>query len=169
MAPAYGNLQPLSTYPEAPGASTAMNGYGEPMGASTNGACGVVCAPSPFESRELPGYTSVAAARIEQPQPAEGYFESQAPVVTPVVAQRYYPERRYYHSSYYRPRHRVVVVRRRPFRRSAMIVAGSAAGGAAIGAIAGGGKGAGIGAIAGGASGLVYDRLTHKKRVVVTR
>ena len=62
-----------------------------------------------------------------------------------------------------------VVVRRRPLRRSAAIVGGSAAGGAAIGALAGGGKGAAIGALAGGAGGLVYDRATHKKRVVVRR
>ena len=40
--------------------------------------------------------------------------------------------------------------------------------GALIGGLAGGGKGAGIGALVGGAGGLVYDRLTHKKKVVVT-
>ena len=39
--------------------------------------------------------------------------------------------------------------------------------GAAIGAIAAGGPGAGIGALAGGSAGFIYDRLTHKKRVVV--
>ena len=50
--------------------------------------------------------------------------------------------------------------------RSVEIVAGSAGAGAAIGAIAGGGKGAGIGALSGGAAGLVYDRMTHKRRVV---
>jgi uncharacterized protein YcfJ len=60
-----------------------------------------------------------------------------------------------------------VVVRKRPLRNSAAIVGGGAAGGALIGALAGGGKGAAIGAVAGGASGLVYDRLTHEKRVVV--
>jgi len=62
-----------------------------------------------------------------------------------------------------------VVVRKRRFGHSAAIVGGSAAGGAAIGALAGGGKGAAIGALAGGAGGLVYDRATHKKRVVVRR
>jgi uncharacterized protein YcfJ len=61
-------------------------------------------------------------------------------------------------------RHRVII-KRRSFRRSAAIVGGSAAGGAAIGALAGGGKGAAIGALAGGAGGLVYDRATHKKRI----
>ena len=55
------------------------------------------------------------------------------------------------------------VVRRRTKKKSAAIVAGSAAGGAAIGALAGGGKGAAIGALAGGGAGLVYDRTTHKK------
>lgn len=67
-----------------------------------------------------------------------------------------------------RPRTRVIV-RKRPMKHSVAIVAGSAAGGAAIGALAGGGKGAAIGALAGGAGGLVYDRATAKKRVVVRR
>ena len=64
----------------------------------------------------------------------------------------------------YRQRRRVVV-HRRSGRKSAAIVAGSAAGGAAIGALAGGGKGAAIGALVGGGSGFVYDRATHKKVV----
>jgi uncharacterized protein YcfJ len=58
---------------------------------------------------------------------------------------------------------RYVTVRRRSKKKSAAIVGGSAAGGAAIGALAGGGKGAAIGALAGGGAGLVYDRATHKK------
>ena len=67
-----------------------------------------------------------------------------------------------------RTRHRRrVVVRRRKFSHSAAIVGGSAAGGAAIGALAGGGKGAAIGALAAGGAGYIYDRKTHKKRVVV--
>jgi len=57
------------------------------------------------------------------------------------------------------------VVKRRSKKKSAAIVAGSAAGGAAIGALAGGGKGAAIGAIAGGGAGFIYDRKTHKKVV----
>lgn len=65
----------------------------------------------------------------------------------------------------YRQRRRVVVYRRSG-RKSAAIIGGSAAGGAAIGALAGGGKGAAIGALVGGGSGLVYDRATHKKVVV---
>jgi len=71
----------------------------------------------------------------------------------PIVYHRY---RRYHH------RH-VVVVRRRPLHRSVAIVGGSAAGGAALGALAGGGKGAAIGALVGGGAGYVYDRATHKK------
>jgi uncharacterized protein YcfJ len=62
---------------------------------------------------------------------------------------------------------RVVVTHRRPVSHSVAIVGGSAAGGAAIGALAGGGKGAGIGALAGGGAGFIYDRLTHKRKVVV--
>jgi uncharacterized protein YcfJ len=56
-------------------------------------------------------------------------------------------------------------VHRRSGRKSAAIVGGSALGGAAIGALAGGGKGAAIGAIAGGGAGYIYDRKTHKKVV----
>jgi hypothetical protein len=62
---------------------------------------------------------------------------------------------------------RLFVTKERPKSHSVAIVAGSAGVGAAIGALAGGGKGAGIGALAGGGGGLVYDRLTHKKRVEV--
>ncbi len=62
---------------------------------------------------------------------------------------------------------RRVVVKRRTKKKSAAIVGGSAAGGAAIGALAGGGKGAAIGALVGGGGGLAYDRATHKKTVVV--
>ena len=60
-------------------------------------------------------------------------------------------------------RRRRRVVRTRSKKKSAAIVAGTAAGGAAIGALAGGGKGAGIGAIAGGGAGLVYDQATRNK------
>jgi hypothetical protein len=70
--------------------------------------------------------------------------------------RRYVRTRRYYARGYYaRPRSK---------KKSAAIVAGSAAGGAAIGALAGGGKGAGIGAIAGGGAGLLYDQATRNKR-----
>ena len=57
---------------------------------------------------------------------------------------------------------RVYYPKDRSKKKSAMIVGGSAAGGAAIGALAGGGKGAGIGALTGGVGGFIYDRLTHK-------
>ncbi|MBZ5585859.1 MAG: hypothetical protein LAQ30_27440 [Acidobacteriia bacterium] len=82
-----------------------------------------------------------------------------APVTRTVVRRRHRRRRT----------RRYVVVRKRPFKHSAAIVGGSAAGGAAIGALAGGGKGAAIGALAGGAGGLIYDRATHKKKVVVRR
>ena len=80
--------------------------------------------------------------------------------LTAVAAYRHRRHRRH---------RRVVVVRKRKFSHSAAIVGGSAAGGAAIGALAGGGKGAAIGALAGGGAGLLYDRKTNKKRVVVER
>jgi hypothetical protein len=59
----------------------------------------------------------------------------------------------------------VMVEKQRSNKASAAIIGGSAAAGAAIGGLAGGGKGAVIGAVAGGAGGLVYDRMTHKKTV----
>jgi hypothetical protein len=67
----------------------------------------------------------------------------------------------------YRRHRRVVVVMKRKFSHSAAIVGGSAAGGAAIGALAGGGKGAAIGALAGGGAGLIYDRSTARKKRVI--
>src|SRR5947209_4809013 len=69
-------------------------------------------------------------------------------------------------TTYVRPQSRVIV-HRRSFKKSAAIVGGSAAGGALIGGLAGGGKGAAIGALAGGGAGLLYDRATHKKKMVV--
>jgi len=62
---------------------------------------------------------------------------------------------------------RRVVVRRRKFSHSVAIVGGSAAAGAGVGALAGGPHGAIAGALVGGGAGLIYDRETHKKRVVV--
>jgi hypothetical protein len=90
--------------------------------------------------------------------PIARQYQAQTAQVTPVV-YRVRPAR-------HRRRARVYY-KRRKFSHSAAIVGGSAAGGAAVGALAGGGKGAAIGALAGGGAGLVYDRATHKKRVVV--
>lgn len=98
--------------------------------------------------------------------PAQPLVATQSAQVEPVVQRRRVVRRRYARRTYYAPRSRVIV-KKRPFSHSAAIVGGSAAGGAAVGALAGGGKGAAIGALAGGAGGFVYDRLTHKKRVVV--
>jgi hypothetical protein len=124
----------------------AMNAYGEPAGNCAQPAMGYA--------------GPLTAAVTPNPEPVQ-------PIAPPPPVQVAPP--RYYHTYTHRGRRRVVVIRRRSRRRSAEIVAGSAIGGAAIGAIAGGGKGAGIGALAGAAGGFVYDRLTHKKRVVVNR
>lgn len=83
---------------------------------------------------------------------------SNGAVFTEAAYHRRY--RRSYARRAYGPRY---VVHRRSGRKSAAIIGGSAAGGAAIGALAGGGKGAAIGALVGGGSGLIYDRATHKK------
>jgi hypothetical protein len=58
----------------------------------------------------------------------------------------------------------VTVERTRSTKASAAIIGGGAAAGAAIGGLAGGGKGAIIGAVSGAGAGLVYDRMTAKKR-----
>jgi uncharacterized protein YcfJ len=142
---------------EEPGVNTAAPisynaaplGNPEPVSRDPNAP--VVYSPSPFGS-EAP------AAPV-----ARSFAAEPAPVATYAAA----PARRYYRDS--RGRRRYVVVRRRPFSHSAAIVGGSAAGGALIGALAGGGKGAAIGALAGGGGGLVYDRLTHKKTLVVEK
>jgi len=95
---------------------------------------------------------------VEQPHPQQPYADAPRPYDT---------RRSYYSDRTYEPPRSRVVTRERSFGHSAAIVGGSAGAGAAIGAVAGGGKGAGIGALAGGAGGFIYDRLTHKKRVVV--
>ncbi len=70
----------------------------------------------------------------------------------------------------HRQTHRTtVVVRHRPFSHSVAIVGGSALAGAGVGALVGGPVGAIAGAMTGGMGGLIYDRKTHKKRIVVRR
>ena len=92
------------------------------------------------------------------------YHPAQGVEIVKVVRHRRVYRRRAYRN-YRNPRR--VVVYNRSHRKSAAIIGGSAAGGAAIGALAGGGKGAAIGALVGGGGGLAYDRATHKKTVVV--
>jgi hypothetical protein len=60
------------------------------------------------------------------------------------------------------------ITKARSKKASAAIIGGSAAAGAAIGGLAGGGKGAIIGAIAGAGAGTVYDRMTYKKQAPAT-
>ena len=161
MNPAVG-VEPTSTYPpgnnyaapnQAPGSAyPPANNY-----SATNG----------YTSVEEPSYGSRAPVRTitAQQMEAERYQQQ------PYDSQPTYADRTNYNSRgprYYQDERRPrVVTRERSFGHSAAIVGGSAAAGAGIGAIAGGGKGAGIGALAGGAGGFIYDRLTHKKRVVV--
>ena len=154
-APQFGNPEPVSRDPNSP----------------------VVYGASPFGSDrpEAPTYQAFSAppplaAPPAYSAPSMGYAARTAtPAYTrrTVAPARVVPQRRYHRTS--RGRRRYVIVRKRPFSHSAAIVGGSAAGGALIGALAGGGKGAAIGALAGGGGGLVYDRATHKKRLVSER
>jgi hypothetical protein len=111
----------------------------------------VVYAPSPFGPESIAHNAPATPVAYSRP----------APRARRAVRVR--------HSYARRTRRRYVLVRRRPFYRSAAIVGGSAAGGALIGALAGGGKGAAVGALVGGGGGLIYDRATHKKTLVVDK
>jgi len=144
LAPRIGNPEPVSRDPNAQ----------------------VVYGPSPF-GPEIPAVPANQA--YGTPPRTYGASPSQPTYALSrrVAPARVVPQRRYRRTS--RARRRYVVVRKRPFSHSAAIVGGSAAGGALIGALAGGGKGAAIGALAGGGGGLVYDRATHKKRLVSER
>ena len=139
---------PLPNHFSVPGQTSTIGAAPAPVPVTADGTP-VVYGISPFGSSEAvpaEGRDAVAAGQA---------------AATPAVTPRIRTARRSY-----APRTRVVV-RKRPFSHSAAIVGGSAAGGAAIGALAGGGKGAAIGALAGGTGGFIYDRATHKKRVVV--
>jgi len=150
--PAYSNPDPAYNSSYAPGSQAAA--YPDQSGAP------VVYGTSPFGT--APANRS-AAPPAAAPEPLAN---TSAPLQDVAVRSTRTRARTRYVTRV--PRRRVIV-KRRSTKNSALIIGGSAAGGAAIGALAGGGKGAGIGALAGGAGGLVYDRLTHKKRVVVER
>jgi len=119
-----------------------------------------------YTTEEEPAYGARPPVRTVTAQPyAQEPYPQQQPYAD---GQRPYDARQpYYADGPYEGRRTRVVTRERSFGNSAAIVGGGAGVGAAIGALAGGGKGAGIGALAGGGGGFIYDRLTHKKHVVV--
>jgi hypothetical protein len=119
-----------------------------------------------YTTEEEPAYGMRPPVRTVSPQQFDG--QQPYPQQSYADGQRPYDARQPYYADRPEPRTRVVT-RDRSFGHSAAIVGGSAGVGAAIGALAGGGKGAGIGALAGGGGGLIYDRLTHKRRVVEER
>jgi len=120
-----------------------------------------------YTTEEEPAYGTRPPVRTISPQQFDAQQYQQYPQQPYVDAPPPYDARRPSADRAYYERRPRVVTRERSFGHSAAIVGGSAGAGAAIGAIAGGGKGAGIGALAGGGAGFIYDRLTHKKRVVV--
>ncbi len=143
----------VTRHNSTPTATPASLNYAQPAPATAPVDTGapVVYAVSPF------------GTAAPAPVVRENFDSTQRVETTPVVARKRAVRRHYYTRS---TTGRRVVVKKRPWKHSAAIIGGSAAGGAAIGALAGGGKGAAIGALAGGAGGLIYDRATHKKRVV---
>jgi hypothetical protein len=119
-----------------------------------------------YTTEEEPAYGMRPPVRTVTAQPyAQEPYPQQQPYTD---GQRPYDARQpYYADRPYDGRRTRVVTRDRSFGHSAAIVGGGAGVGAAIGALAGGGKGAGIGALAGGGGGFIYDRLTHRRKVVV--
>src|SRR5260370_20885900 len=159
--PAVG-VEPTSTYPPGNNYATPNQAPGSVYPAANN-----YPVTNAYTTVEEPSYGSRAPVRTITAQQVEAEQYQQQPY----DSRQAYADRTGYDSRgprYYqndrRPR---VVTRERSFGHSAAIVGGSAGVGAGIGALAGGGKGAGIGALAGGAGGFIYDRLTHRKRVVV--
>ena len=155
---------PNVTNPAQANYPTSSVGNPEPVSREPNAR--VVYAPSPFGSEASPA-PAYRAFNPPAPEPTPPAYAGNSYAERTIGPTRVAPRHRYYTISH--GRRRYIVVRKRPFRRSAAIVGGSAAGGALIGALAGGGKGAAIGALAGGGGGLIYDRGTHKKRLVSER
>ena len=121
---------------------------------------GPIVTPSTYEdersaSADIPSYATRSQVRTITSPPVAGYVEQYDDRRVTSEPEVVYRDRR---TSSHRVR------KDRPFSHSAAIVGGSAGAGAVIGALAGGGKGAGIGALAGGGAGLVYDRMTHKRK-----
>jgi hypothetical protein len=156
--PAVG-VEPTGTYPPGNNYATPNQAPGSVYPAASNYPNNYPVTSS-YTTAEEPSYGSRAPVRtITAQQSNTGQYREE-----PYSDRTNYDSRgpRYYQND----RGPRVVTRERSFGHSAAIVGGSAGVGAGIGALAGGGKGAGIGALAGGAGGFIYDRLTHRKRVV---
>lgn len=93
----------------------------------------------PSDENEAEDQNQIGGADVT---PAVWYHTPEVPILFSDVA---------YHKKY------------RSKKKSAAIVGGSAATGAAVGALAGGGKGAVVGGLAGAGAGYVYDHNTKKK------
>jgi hypothetical protein len=116
----------------------------DPLQQPVNPSALYVAGPVDRFNAPAPATTVSTRARRSEPAPVQTAAVRRAPVA--------YDDRP------------VIVEQNRSKKASAAIIGGSAAAGAAIGGLAGGGKGAIIGAVAGGAAGAVYDRATYKKK-----
>ena len=154
--PSYQQPQSVNQAPQS------YDQYGQPISGST--APDNAAVP---ETPVQPQYTSSSgyvSGRYVQSIPRPVVVRAEQAPPEPQYADQQYTDGQQpaYTTQPYAER-RVVRHHRRSTKKSLAIIGGSAAGGAAIGALAGGGKGAAIGALAGGAGGFIYDRLTHNR------
>ena len=140
---------------------TAVSNFQPPADAQIDpAALPVGSMPQAVATTTAPRYRAAAPVASA---PAARRYQEPTPVTTVASRNRRMPA--VYDDRGYNDDRAATVEQKRSKKESIAIVAGSAAAGAAIGGIAGGGKGAAIGALAGGGAGAVYDRMTAKKRV----